>query len=127
MADIRDIAEAAALCLLKHENSAGPLTRETIELAGPDALAGETIAQIWSEVLGREVRYGGNDLPAFERQLVSFAPGWLARDLRLMLHRFQMHGMAAKPEAIARFASLLGHAPRSYRDFAAESAKNWLG
>jgi len=127
MADRHDIAEAAALCLLRHENSTGPLPRETIELAGPDALSGEAAAQIWSDVLGREVRYGGDDLTAFEEQFASFAPAWLARDLRLMLSRFQKHGMAAKPEAIARFAALLGHAPRSYRDFAAGAAKDWLG
>jgi uncharacterized protein YbjT (DUF2867 family) len=125
MVDTHDIAEAAALCLHKRENAAEPLPRETIELAGPDAITGEEIAEIWSGVLGREIRYGGDDLAAFEKQFVSFAPRWMARDMRLMLSRFQTHGMVAKPEAIVRLTDLLGHAPRSYRDFAAEAAKQW--
>jgi nucleoside-diphosphate-sugar epimerase len=65
--DTRDIAEAA-LSLLKREHAAGPLAREVIELVGPDPLTGEAIAGIWSEVLGRQIRYGGDDLAAFEKR-----------------------------------------------------------
>jgi uncharacterized protein YbjT (DUF2867 family) len=36
MVDARDVGEAAALFLLKRENAAEPLPRETIELVGPD-------------------------------------------------------------------------------------------
>ena len=35
MVDTRDIAEVAALCLLQRENAPEPLSRETIEIAGP--------------------------------------------------------------------------------------------
>jgi uncharacterized protein YbjT (DUF2867 family) len=126
MVDTRDIGEAAALFLLKRENAAEPLPRETIELVGPDALTGEAIAGIWSEVLGRQIRYGGDDLAAFEKLFGSFAPRWMARDMRLMMSRFQQQGMVATPEAVARLTVLLGHhAPHSYRDFAAETAKQW--
>ena len=125
MVDTRDIAEAAALCLLKRENAAEPLPRETIELVGPDALTGQAIAGIWSEALGRKIHYGGDDLAAFEKLVATFAPRWMARDLRLMFGRFHQAGMAAEPGAVKRFAELLGHAPRSYRDFAAETAKQW--
>jgi uncharacterized protein YbjT (DUF2867 family) len=125
MVDARDIAEAAALCLLERENAAEPLPRETIELVGPGALTGEAIAGIWSEALGRQIRYGGDDLAAFEKQFVTFAPRWMARDMRLMFGRFHREGMAAQPEAVRRFADLLGHEPRRYRDFAAETAKQW--
>jgi uncharacterized protein YbjT (DUF2867 family) len=125
MVDTRDIGEAAALVLLERENAAEPLPRETIELVGPDALTGEAVAGIWSEVLGRQIRYAGDDLEAFEKRFGSFAPHWMARDMRLMMSRFHQHGMAARPEAIARLTQLLGHAPRSYRDYAAEIAKQW--
>ncbi len=125
MVDARDIAEIASGCLLKRENATAPLPRETIELVGPDALTGEAIAKIWSELLGREIRYGGDDLAAFEKQVAAFVPAWMARDLRLMFSGFHEHGMAAKPEALARMAELLGHAPRSYKDFAAQTAKAW--
>jgi len=125
MADARDIADIAASSLLKRENAAALLPREMIELVGPDVLTGETAARIWSEILGQDIRYGGDDLDAFEKQAAAFAPGWMARDFRLMFARQQRHGMVAKPEAVARMAELLGHAPRSYRDFAAETAKAW--
>lgn len=125
MVDARDIAEAAALCLVEREKAAEPLPRETIELVGPGALTGEAIAGIWSEALGRQICYGGDDLAAFEKQVVTFAPRWMARDMRLMFGRFHQEGMAAQPEAVRRFAGLLGHEPRRYRDFAAETAKQW--
>ena len=113
MVDARDIAEIAASCLLKRENATAPLPRETIEQVGPDALTGEAVAKIWSELLGREIRYGGDDLAALEKQVAAFMPGWMARDVRLMYARFHKHGMAAKPEAVARMTDLLGHSPRS--------------
>jgi uncharacterized protein YbjT (DUF2867 family) len=125
MVDARDIAEIAASSLLKRENSATPLPREMIELVGPDVLTGEAVAQIWSEILGRDIRYGGDDLDAFEKQIAAFAPGWMARDFRLMFARQQQHGMVASLAAVNWMAELLGHAPRSYHDFAAETAKGW--
>jgi uncharacterized protein YbjT (DUF2867 family) len=68
MVDTRDIAEAAALSLLKREHASGSLAREVIDLVGPDPLPGDAIAGIWSEVLGRQIRYGGDDLAAFEKR-----------------------------------------------------------
>ncbi len=60
--DVRDIGEAAARELQRHEYSADPLPRETYELVGPDALTADSITAIWSDALGREIRYGGDDL-----------------------------------------------------------------
>jgi uncharacterized protein YbjT (DUF2867 family) len=125
MVDTRDIADVAAVCLLKRENAPEPLPRETIDIAGPDALSGPAVAEIWSRALDREIRYSGDDLASFEHQFASFAPAWLARDMRLMLEGFHKHGMVAKPETISRLSNLLGHAPRSYRAFAAETAQAW--
>jgi uncharacterized protein YbjT (DUF2867 family) len=58
MVDARDIADIAASSLLKRENAATPLPREMIELVGSDVLTGEAVAQIWSGILGRGIRYG---------------------------------------------------------------------
>lgn len=127
MVDTRDIAEAAANELLRRERSAMPLPAETYDLVGPDALTGDALAALWAEALGREVRYGGDDLDALESQLRRFAPAWLAYDLRVMMRRYQEDGAAARASEVARFAELLGHAPRRYRDFAAETARTWQG
>jgi uncharacterized protein YbjT (DUF2867 family) len=127
MADTRDIAEMAAISLLQRERSATPLPREVIEVVGPQAMTGGALAAIWTEALGKPVSYGGDDLDAFEAQMASRAPGWMARDIRLMLGRFQRDGMAANERAVARMTELLGRPPRSYRDFALETAKEWAG
>ena len=125
MVDTRDIAEVAALELLRREDSSVPLPREVLDLVGPDALTGESIARIWSAVLGKPIRYAGDDLVAFENQFKSFAPGWMAYDMRLMMNRLQRDGMVATPAAVERFTARLGRRPRSYQDFAAETAQHW--
>lgn len=126
MVDTRDIGEAAAAELLRRDTAPGALPRETYALVGPEALTGPTLAALWGEVLGREVRYGGDDLDGFEARLRQTMPNWLARDLRLMCARYQSAGAVAGPQDIARLTALLGHPPRSYRAFAAEMARSWL-
>jgi uncharacterized protein YbjT (DUF2867 family) len=125
MVDTRDIAEVATLCLLRREHAAGPLPREAIKLVGPDVLTGEAVAGIWTKVLNKPVRYGGDDLDAFEQMFRTFVPGWRAYDTRLMMGRFQRDGLAARPGDIEKLTALLGHPLRSYRDFAIEAAKQW--
>lgn len=125
MVDVRDIAEAAAVELLRREASPRPLPAETYTLAGPDALTGEDLAAIWSNVLGRAVRYGGDDLAALEQRLRGISPAWLALDLRLMIGRYQSEGAVAAGEDVQRLTALLGHAPRRYQDFARDAAAQW--
>jgi uncharacterized protein YbjT (DUF2867 family) len=125
MVDIRDIGEAAAKELLRRERADGPLPHETYELVGPDVLTGTSIAALWSDVLGRPIGYAGNDLDALEQRLKSFGPAWLAYDMRLMMHRYQQDGAIATDGEISRLVTILGHAPRSYRDFAEAAAASW--
>jgi len=125
MVDTRDIGEAAAKELLRREAAASPLPRQTYTLGGPDALTGEALAALWSEALGRQIRYGGDDLAAMEQRLKGAMPAWQALDLRLMTGRYQSDGAVASAEDVTRLAGLLGHAPRSYRDFASEAARAW--
>jgi uncharacterized protein YbjT (DUF2867 family) len=125
MADIRDIGAAAAIELLRRERAAAPLPRANFPLVGPDALTGDGIAAIWSEALGRAIRYGGDDLAAMEKRLKTTMPSWHALDLRLMIGRYQSEGAAATADDIAEFTKLLGRAPRSYRDFARDAAALW--
>ena len=125
MVDTRDIGAAAAIELLRRDRAAEPLGRETYELVGPGCLTGEDLAALWSEVLGRPIRYGGDDLNLLEQRLKSFGPSWLAYDLRLMLRRYQTDGAAATSADLARLTTLLGRPPRSYRDFAKEAAAQW--
>ncbi len=125
MVDIRDIGEAAAIELVRREQAATPLGRETYALVGPESLTGQGIATIWSEALGREIRYGGDDLVMMEQRMKTMLPAWHALDLRLMFGRYQTDGAVACAEDIARLTKLLGRAPRSYAAFAKDAAAQW--
>jgi uncharacterized protein YbjT (DUF2867 family) len=125
MVDVRDIAEVAVSALLRRAQAAAPLPREVIELVGPAAITGAAAAATWSSALGTAVSYGGNDLAAFESNLARHAPSWTAYDLRLMLARFHSDGMLPTAGALDTMTGLLGHAPRTYGDFAQETVAAW--
>jgi hypothetical protein len=42
-----------------------------------------------------------------------------------MVGRYQTDGAVATADEFARLTALLGHAPRSYRDFARDAAAQW--
>ena len=125
MVDTRDIGRAAARELLRRERADGPLPAVTYPLVGPNALGGAALATLWGEVLGREVRYVGDATETVEQRLKAAGPAWMARDLVLMLRRYQSDGAVATDAEVAATAEVLGQTPRSYRAFAGESAKGW--
>lgn len=118
--DVRDIAEAAAI-VLTEEGHIG----KSYDLNGPDAVSGPAAAKLWSEQLKREVRYSGHDMDGFEAQMAQRMPSWSAFDLRMMFQGYLERGFIATPAELAAFEKLLGHAPRNYRDFVAETATTW--
>ncbi|RUX24162.1 NmrA/HSCARG family protein [Mesorhizobium sp. M7A.F.Ca.US.011.01.1.1] len=122
MIDVRDIAEIAALELLRRERSAEPLALERINLVGPQTLTGRDIAAIWSDVLARPISYGGDDTEGFEQNLKQFLPAWMAYDMRLMGERFLTDGMLPEAGDVERLTALLGRPLRPYRDFASQIA-----
>lgn len=122
MVDTRDIAEVAAMELIRRESAAQSLPTEIINLVGPDTLTGSEIASIWTEVLGRPIGYGGGDPAAFEQNLRTFMPPWMAYDMRLMSERFLSDGMRPEAGDRERLTKLLGRPLRSYRAFATDLA-----
>ncbi len=125
MVDVRDIGEIAAQAVLKRERSSQALPNEIINLIGPDALTGPSIAKIWSATLNKQVTYTGGDTAPFEARLAQHAPSWMAMDMRLMLDRFCSDGMVATSADVDKMTELLGRRPRSYADFAAEMKAQW--
>ncbi|WP_077033196.1 SDR family oxidoreductase [Pelomonas sp. KK5] len=125
MIDVRDIADAAVIELLRRDRASMALPRVSYELSGPDGLTGTSLAAIWAQVLGREVHYAGDDLEAFEGAVSARAPAWLAYDLRAMMHRYQADGAVGTPADLDRLTTLLGRPPRTYLDFARETAAAW--
>jgi len=118
MVDARDIAEVAAIELLRRERAPGKLPLETINVVGPDTLTGSDIAAIWSDVLGRPVVYGGDDPSGFEQQMATFIPRWTAYEMRLMAERYVSDGMIPDEGDAERLTALLGRPLHSYRDAA---------
>jgi uncharacterized protein YbjT (DUF2867 family) len=122
MVDTRDIGEVAAIELLRRERSAVPLALDRINLVGPETLTGTAVAAIWSEALGRQISYPGEDTAAFEQNLRQFMPSWMAFDMRLMSERFISDGMVPAAGDVERLTTLLGRPLHSYREFATRVA-----
>ncbi len=122
MVDARDIAEVAAIELIRRDQAPGKLPTETLNLVGPDTLTGSDVAAIWSDVLGRPVAYGGDDPTGFEQNLGSFMPKWMAYEMRLMAERFVGDGMIPDTGDVERLTGILGRPLHTYRDFAAQIA-----
>ena len=122
MVDARDIAEVAAIELIRRHDAAGKLPNETINLVGPETLTGTDVAAIWSEVLGRPIVYGGDDPSGFEANFATFMPKWTAYEMRLMAERYVSDGMIPAGEDRERLTALLGRPLRGYRETAARIA-----
>ncbi len=110
MIDIRDIAEVAVAVLTQdgHEN-------QTYRLSGPEALNFHQVAQVLSEVLGREIQYV--DVPpeaARQSMLEMGMPEWTAGALAEILSVFAEGGY---DEVTSTVEDVTGHAPRSFRQF----------
>jgi uncharacterized protein YbjT (DUF2867 family) len=118
--DVRDIAESAAIALTSDGHYG-----KTYNVNGPEVLSGPKVASIWSGLLGKEIRYSGNDMDAFEEQMRKRAPSWSAFDIRMMFQGYLERGFVAEAGDIETLTDLLGHALRRYEDFARETALNW--
>jgi uncharacterized protein YbjT (DUF2867 family) len=118
--DIRDIAEAAAISLMSDKHFG-----KTYNVSGPAILSGPKAASIWSKVLGKEVKYAGDNLDMFEEQMRKHAPSWAAFDIRMMFQGYLERGFVAEDDDAATLTQLLGHEPRAYEDFARETMGEW--
>jgi len=118
--DVRDIAEAAAISLTE-----GGHAGQTYDLVSSTMLTGPGAAALWSKLLGREITYTGHNFDQFEQAMRARMPAWSAFDLRVMFEGYFERGFASTEAEVARFAKLLGHAPRTYEDFATETATLW--
>jgi uncharacterized protein YbjT (DUF2867 family) len=118
--DVRDIAEATAIAITGagHEG-------KTYDLVGPALLSGPSAAAMWSGVLRKEIKYPGENLDALESQMRQTGPSWSAFDIRMMYQGYLERGFASTNKEVEILTQLLGHAPRSYGSFAAETASLW--
>ena len=118
--DIRDIAEAAAISLSENGHDG-----QTYDLVGPTLIDGPGNAKVWSKLLGKEIKYTGHDFDRWEQTMRAKMPAWMAFDLRMMFQGYFDRGFASTETEVARITKLFGRAPRSYEDFAVETAELW--
>ncbi|TYB44911.1 SDR family oxidoreductase [Actinomadura chibensis] len=118
--DVRDVAEAAAIVL----TTPGHLG-ETYTVTGPEPVTGRFVAETWKRVLDSEVAYVGDDLDSCWQILNQMMPSHIARDIWLMYEHYDHHGHVAAEDDVVRATKLLGHPPRSFTEFAEETAAAW--
>jgi len=120
--DVRDIADCAVNALTKPGHEV-----QTYEVHGPDILTGEGIAGTYTKHLGKEVRYGGDDIAAWAEKAKGMMPEFLIADMRIMYQFFQENGMSASKDELERTEKLLGGKPRTFDAFVKETAQEWRG
>lgn len=119
--DVRDIAEAAAIALTRPGHAG-----KTYAVVGPEPLTGPDCAEAWSRQLGQPVRYAGDDLERWEQQMRQLLPDWMVFDFKRMYRYFQQEGLVASAAELAQLEALLGHRPRRFEDFVAQTASAWV-
>lgn len=122
MVDARDIAEIAAIELIRRDRAPGTLPIETINIVGPDTLTGDDIAEIWTDVLGRPIAYAGDDPSHFEANMGNIMPKWMAYEMRIMAERYVSDGMVPQDGDRERLKTILGRDLHAYREMASALA-----
>lgn len=116
--DTRDIADVAATVLTDpgHENRA-------YELTGAEALSYGEIAEILSDVLGREIRYVDPSPWRFWRRIRGrgTAPGYVL----VMIALYTVCRLGLAQRVTSEMEALLDRAPRTFREFARDYADAW--
>lgn len=116
-ADTRDIAEAAAISLTEDGHDG-----QTYDIVASSLISGPSNAALWSKLLGKEIQYTGHNFDQWEETMRANKPSWSAYDLRMMFQGYFDRGFASTETQVALLKKVLGRAPRSYEDFAAQTA-----
>lgn len=117
--DTRDVGYAVAEALTKE-----PFETGEFRIFGPEALTGESIAGIYTKLLGKPIRYGGDDLEKWTEFKKGGFPEWSLNALRPMYAYTQKCGM--KPEPGEQKSDLLPEKLIAFEEFATELTKNWV-
>lgn len=111
--DTRDVGYAVAEAMTKE-----PFETGEFRVFGPDSLTGESSAATYAKLLGKPVRYGGDDLDEWAAFKEGAFPPWSLNALRHMYGAVQKTGM--KPEDGEQKSSLLPEKLISFERFARE-------
>jgi uncharacterized protein YbjT (DUF2867 family) len=118
--DSRDVAQAAAVTLTEQGHDG-----QTYDLVSSSQITGPGNAALWSKALGKDIFYTGHDFDAWEKQMSTQLPGWMAYDMRAMLEGYVERGFASTEADVRRVAKLIGNEPRTYETFVKEATAAW--
>ena len=108
-----DIGEVAAIALTDPSFPAG-----SHGISGPATLSGAESAAVWAEVLGRSVRYTGDDTGTWEAALIRRIPAGKKRnDWRNSFRALAWMRMGTSAREVEETAQLLGRPPTTYREW----------
>lgn len=116
--DTRDVGYAVAQALTRE-----PFQTGEFRVFGPERLTGESIAEIYTDLLGKPIRYGGDDLDKWMEFKKDGFPEWSLKALRPMYAYTQKCGMI--PESGEGKSELLPDKQITFREFASEMVKTW--
>lgn len=116
--DTRDVGYAVAEAMTRE-----PFESGEFRVFGPEPLTGESSAAIYSKLLGKPIRYGGDDLDAWAEFKGDAFPPWSLNALRHMYGAVQKTGM--KPEKGEQKSSLLPENLTTFETFASELVSTW--
>ena len=119
-ADIRDIAEAAAISLTEDGHDG-----QTYDIVASVMISGPGNAELWTKLLNKQIKYTGHNFDQWEQGMRSRMPSWSAYDLRMMFQGYFDRGFESTETEVNRLTKLLGRAPRSYEEFATDTAAIW--
>jgi uncharacterized protein YbjT (DUF2867 family) len=117
--DLRDVGEVAARALTDPAFPAG-----THGLAGPESVSGQRSARVWSEALGRPVRYDG-DRPDWPDLLGRHLSGAKLADFRRSYRFIARFHLPTSARDLAATTALLGRPPGRYETYVRDTAARW--
>ncbi|MFZ0256388.1 MAG: NmrA family NAD(P)-binding protein [Gammaproteobacteria bacterium] len=116
--DVRDVAAVAVAALTDARHQG-----QSYELTGPEALSNNDVAQIFSELTHRSIRYvDTSEMEARKMLLSQGVSGWLVKVL-LELYAISRQGMAAGVSSAVQ--EVLGRSPINFRQFATDYADHF--
>jgi uncharacterized protein YbjT (DUF2867 family) len=120
MIDVRDIVDVATAVLTGTGHGG-----KTYILTGPQAISFHDIAETFSKVLGKEVKYVSVPGEAALQSMVGMGfPEWIARGYGELMEGFSENFANSTTDNVA---SLTGHPARSFEQFARDFASYFQG
>jgi len=118
--DIRDVAEVMRLVLTDHAH-----LNKSYDLTGPEALSLAQVAEIFSSVLGREIRYVPQPIEDFRQALLQVGlPQWR---VNAVCDEFRLLGEQTSMHTTDTIQQVLGRAPTSLKQFIKDHIEIYQG